>query len=149
MIVKGEYVRLFTTSKRVMYSSVWFYLVASFVAVVAVGVIDIYKFKTGLQLISAYQFLILLLATLLNYIVICHATVLRAFKKEPYLLVSVIVAVITLLSLEFTARRYGLNGVLGSYLLAAVCSFLISLKMFLKKEAILTHPTIGAGALLV
>jgi hypothetical protein len=149
MIVKSEYVMLFKKSKRVMYSSVVFFLVASCVAVVVVRVIEIYRFNTGFQLISACQFLILLLATLLNYIVICHATVLRAFKKEPYLLVSVIVAVITLLSLEFTARRYGLNGVLGSYLLASVCSFLISLKMFLKKEAILTLPTIGGGALLV
>jgi O-antigen/teichoic acid export membrane protein len=69
-------------------------------------------------MISPQLFAVLVLAAGANCVVQSLATLLRSFKREPFLLQSLAVASLTLLLAVLTAPRWGNTGVTLSYLTA-------------------------------
>ncbi|MFD1256127.1 lipopolysaccharide biosynthesis protein [Mucilaginibacter terrae] len=74
---------------------------------------------------------------LFNQIIFSWATYIRCHKIEPYLLFSIVFAVLTSLSTFLLGNNYGLNGIIGGYGGLTVISFIISYYIFIKQKNIL------------
>jgi hypothetical protein len=83
------------------------------------------------RLVSPQIFFVLVLAAGANCAIQSLATLLRSFKREPFLIQSLIVSSLTLAFAALTARRWGSSGAALSYL-AATAGFALpsSLKIF-------------------
>lgn len=81
------------------------------------------------------SFALLLLTTLLNHIVFCQAIYLRAHKKEPFLIVSVVVGVLTGISTLITGHMWGASGITAGYLVTSgIIGLIIATRIFLAKR---------------
>jgi len=72
--------------------------------------------RIGFRFLPFWSFAMLICATIFNYITIAQATYLRAHKKEPFLILSVVSGVAISLSTIVTAGKFGTLGVMGGYL---------------------------------
>jgi hypothetical protein len=77
--------------------------------------------RLAARMVSPQLFALLVLAAGANCVVQSLATLLRAFKREPFLVQSLVVASVTLLLTFFTAPRWGNTGVTFGYLVASAC----------------------------
>lgn len=75
--------------------------------------------RLAARIVSPQLFAVLVMAAGANCVVQSLATLLRSFKIEPFLVQSLIVAVITLLLAALTVARWGNAGVTLSYLAAS------------------------------
>lgn len=88
------------------------------------------------RFLSFKLILILSFCTFLVQIIYALATYLRCHKKEPYLIHSIITAIVTALSTICFAKYYGVNGVIYSYgIITLVLSFPWALKIFYNKKS--------------
>ncbi|MGA8729028.1 MAG: hypothetical protein WB608_09780, partial [Terracidiphilus sp.] len=74
--------------------------------------------RLAARMVSPGLFAVLVLAAGANFVVQSLATLLRSFKREPFLVQSLVVASLTLVLAVFTAPRWGNAGVTLSYLVA-------------------------------
>jgi hypothetical protein len=72
--------------------------------------------KLAARMVSPQLFALLVLAAGASCVVQCLATLLRSFKREPFLVQSMVVASLTLLLAVFAAPRWGNAGVTLGYL---------------------------------
>jgi hypothetical protein len=77
--------------------------------------------KLAERMVSPQLLAVLLLAAAANCVVQSVATLLRSFKREPFLAQSLVVALLGVLLALGTARRWGVDGVALSYLTATAC----------------------------
>jgi hypothetical protein len=76
--------------------------------------------KLAVRMVSPQLFAVLVLAAGANCVVQSLGTLLRSFKREPYLVQSMVVATLTLLLAALTAPRWGNTGVTLGYLAVSV-----------------------------
>jgi hypothetical protein len=69
----------------------------------------------GRRMVSEPVFLVLLMTTVCNHVVQSEALYLRSYKKEPFLFMSVSIAVVMALCSWYGARIFGALGVAASY----------------------------------
>jgi hypothetical protein len=72
--------------------------------------------KLAARMVSPQLFAVLVLAAGANFVVQSLGILLRAFKREPFLVQSMVVATLTLLLVALTAPRWGNTGVTLGYL---------------------------------
>jgi hypothetical protein len=93
---------------------------AAFAIAIEVGAVALGMVAPGLarRMVSPQLLALLLLAAAANCTVQCLATLLRSFKREPFLAQSLAVALLSVALALATARRWGAPGVAASYLVA-------------------------------
>ena len=72
------------------------------------------------RVLEPLPFVFLMIATILNYVTYAQAAYLRAHKEEPFLLISLVSAVLIAVLTFYLGKHYGALGVMSGYL--AVCS---------------------------
>jgi O-antigen/teichoic acid export membrane protein len=73
----------------------------------------------------------------MNQIIFSWATYIRCHKVEPYLMFSIISAVLTSLSTVFLGKYFGLNGIVTGYFFITIASFILSYSIFKKNKTLL------------
>ena len=81
-------------------------------------------------------FAILLAASNLNYLTISQAAYLRAFREEPYLVISIVIGFLTFTSIKIGVVSTGVRGVVWIYFICSVISSLWSSLIFIKMRNI-------------
>jgi len=77
--------------------------------------------KLAARVLTPWAFGLLLLTTVINQVIFSEALYLRAHKREPFLVCSVVIAILTLTMTSIVARIWGANAVaLGIFLLTAL-----------------------------
>lgn len=117
MIARGDFAQLRRVFFRTLRQSML--ILAGISAACEAGVVALHYLIPHLaaRMVSPTLFTILLLATLGSFLVQSMAVYLRSFKREPFLLQSVIVAVLTVSLSLSTVKAWGTAGVGASYLL--------------------------------
>lgn len=89
-------------------------------AACGVAMLSVVAPKLATRMVSPQLFAVLVLAAGANCVVQCLGTLLRSFKREPFLVQSMAVATLTLLLAVLTAPRWGNTGVTLGYLAVSV-----------------------------
>jgi len=115
MIARGEFERLDGLFFRTLRQSL--FVLVAMAAACEVGLIGIGKFLPFLaaRLVSPAVFAVLLVTALANFLVQAFAIYLRAYKDEPFLQQSILVALATLFGAVLCASRSGVWGVALTY----------------------------------
>lgn len=91
--------------------------------------------KLAMRMLSPSVFALLLLTTVLNHVVSSEALYLRAHKREPLVLQTVVVAVILSFFTVLSTRMWGVGGVvIGYFLFGGVLSFIWATFTFIGKR---------------
>lgn len=124
LIARGEFPRLRGLFFRTLRQSIIVLLGIS--AACEAGLIALqYLFpRLAARMVSPRIFLLLLLACMSSFLVQSMAIYLRSFKREPFLVQSIVVAVSTVVLAVLAAKAWGVAGVALSYF---VCTGVISL----------------------
>lgn len=88
----------------------------------------------GDRFIDYLPMLFMVLSAFLNQIISSWALYLRCFKKEPYLINSIVGAILVLFSTYYFGRMYGLIGITTGYLLITVLGFPWAYYIFKKNQ---------------
>ncbi len=92
------------------------FVIIALVADAIAALLTVVAPKLAARMVSPQLFAVLVLAAGASCVVQCLATLLRSFKREPFLVQSMVVASLTLLLAAFTAPRWGNAGVTLGYL---------------------------------
>lgn len=129
---------------RLFFSALW----SSFAVVVAGGVVFwsvvFVLHQNGhplsQRLLPPFPLALLIAASFFNHIVTAEAIYLRAFKREPFLVLSVATAVVVSLSTYFLGRAFGVNGMmLGYFTISLVLGLGGGTSIFVRKRRLWQH----------
>lgn len=111
MIARGEIAKLDDLFSRTLLQSTLLLLVSAsiFFAVLLIGLDRFPKF--AMRVLSPWAFGLLLLTTIMNHIVFCETIYLRAHKREPFLVQSIMVAILLGSSTIVLGKYWGANAV--------------------------------------
>jgi len=118
MIAQQEFHKLDRLFQRTLAQSLAVFSMIALVAGSTMALLTHVAPRLAARMVSQQLFWVLLLAAGASCVVQSLATLLRSFKKEPFLRQSLIVASLTLVLALLTARRWGNTGVTLSYLIA-------------------------------
>lgn len=119
MIARREYAALDRLFQRTLLQSLVVYLLLAACVLGTVALLGEYLPALAGRMLPLGGFLLLLAAAGANMTVQSLATLLRSFKREPFLVQSIAVAVCTVGLALLTTRRWGAAGAEWSYLIAA------------------------------
>lgn len=77
------------------------------------------EFQISTRLLEPWTFSILILATIVNYVTYAQSTYLRAHKKEPFLLISIVSAALICFLTLTLVHDYGAMGLMFGYLVVS------------------------------
>lgn len=116
LIAQKEFRQLDRLFFRTLGQALAIFSLIAFAAGVGAALLTVVAPKLSSRLVSPQLFAVLLLAAGANCVVQSLATLLRSFKREPFLRQSLAVAAFTLVLARLTASRWGNTGVTLSYL---------------------------------
>lgn len=110
MVARGEFQRLKGLFFRTLRQAIGLYLALAIAC--ELGVVAAHYLSSGLavRIVSPWIFLVLLLASMSYFVVQSTAIYLRSFKREPFLVQSVVVAVSTVVLALLTIKGWGSAG---------------------------------------
>jgi len=147
MIARGEFVALDHLFIRTLQQSLAVFSVIALAGVSGVFALGSLSPHLAHRMVSPGLFALLMVAACGNCIIQSLAIVLRAFKREPFLLQSILVAALTLLLASATARPWGNRGAVMSYLAATACVGLpIAFAIYLRARRRYLISRVAAGA---
>lgn len=133
MIARREFQKLDRLFLRTLGQSLAVFLVMAVLCCGLAALLPAFAPGLAARMVSPQMFVVLVLAAGANCAVQSLATVLRAFKREPFLGQSLTVASITLLLAAVTARRLGIAGAAFSYLTATgLVGLPVALRIYVK-----------------
>jgi hypothetical protein len=118
MVARRQFQGLETLFRRTLGQSLAVFLVIAVAAFGAAALLPGLAPRLAARMVSPPLFAILMLAAGANCVVQSVATLLRSFKREPFLVQSLAVAALTLLLGSISAPRLGIAGAAASYLAA-------------------------------
>jgi len=118
MIARRQFQGLETLFRRTLGQSLAVFLAIAVLACVVAALLPGLAPRLASRMVSPLLFAILVLAAGANCVVQSLGTLLRSFKREPFLGQSLAVAALTLLLVSMTASRLGIAGAAISYLTA-------------------------------
>jgi len=118
MIAQHQFLQLDRLFQRTLAQSLAVFSTIALAAGLTMALLTLVAPKLAARMVSPQLFWVLLLAAGASCVVQSVATLLRSFKKEPFLRQSLVVASLTLVLALLTARRWGNTGVTFSYLIA-------------------------------
>lgn len=148
MIARREFVALDILFRRTLAQSMIVYLVLAVVVLGTVALLGAYFRGLAGRMLPLDGFLLLIAAAGANTAVQNLATLLRSFKREPFLVQSIAVATCTIGLALLTTHRWGAVGAEWSYLIAAVGIalpnairiYLRTRRVYLERETVLLVP---------
>jgi hypothetical protein len=135
LIARGDNAALDALFFRALRQSLFLLSAAS--AVVMLGVLAIPHIVPGLghRIVSWPVFLLLILTTIGGHIVQSEAIYLRAHKREPFLMQSILIAAATAASVTFFAKTSGtLGAAAASFVVLGVCGTASATTIFFSKR---------------
>jgi O-antigen/teichoic acid export membrane protein len=135
MVARGEYVNL----DRIFFRTCWqstVLLMAGEAAFLLALVIAGHSFpKFAMRVLQPWAFALMLFTTLLTHIGFCQATYLRSHKREPFLVITVIGAILVGGTNLILGRLWGINAVVvGNFVLALVYGLPAGTYVFITKR---------------
>ena len=118
MIARRSFAELDRLFRRAQAQSLAAFSAMALCACAGAALLPFFAPRLAARLVSPQIFFVLVLAAGANCIIQSLATLLRSFKKEPFLIQSLIASSLTLLLVSLTARRWGGAGAAFSYLSA-------------------------------
>jgi hypothetical protein len=118
MIARGEFQELDRLFLRTLGQSMAVFVMIALAACGLIALLPAVTPKLAARMVPPQLFVVLVVAAGANCVVQSLATLLRSFKREPFLAQSLVVASLTLLLAALTAHRWGNAGVAVSYLIA-------------------------------
>jgi O-antigen/teichoic acid export membrane protein len=91
-------------------------------------------YKLAARFLPIVPLIMLCVTTFLNQLISALATYMRCHKKEPLVLLSVVVALLTAASTLLLGNKFGLMGIIVGYLIITLISFFWCLSIFNKKR---------------
>jgi hypothetical protein len=134
MIAKGEITALDRLFFRTLRQSTILLALATMTFFLCLLLADNMFPRFATRVLPPWSFALLLLTTIMNYVVFSEALYLRAHKREPFLLQSVIVAVLLGTSTMFLGRAWGANAVTVGYFIVGVLGLLSGTYIFVTKK---------------
>jgi O-antigen/teichoic acid export membrane protein len=124
MIARGEFDKLDRSFFRTLWQAVA--VMGVLVLICMSGVLAVHQFvpRFAARMVPPSLFVLLLLTALCTLVVQSEAVYLRAHKREPFLIQSLVVAILTLLGVAVLVPRWG---VVGSTVTYFICSGVIGL----------------------
>lgn len=104
--------------------------------------LTIHDMNLGNRFLNYLPMFLMMSSVFLNQFVFSWATYLRCHKKEPYLLMSIIMGVLCMLSTVLFGKYYGVIGITIGYSIITLCSFFWAYLVFLKKRELWHGDTI-------
>lgn len=117
MIARRDFATLDCTFFRALAQSAALLIGGDALALGALLVVESYWRPLASRMLPFPVFALLMFTVLLNHIISSEAAYLRAHKKEPFLVLSVLVAILTGLSTLLTGKMWGSTGVTVGYFL--------------------------------
>lgn len=120
MIAERRFAELDHLFRRSLLQAMGVYMLVAVCAQAGASALPMLAPRLAARMVPPRLFALLVLAAGANCLVQCLATMLRSFKREPFLLQSLLVAALTLILGALTAPRWGNAGTAVSYLGAAL-----------------------------
>jgi hypothetical protein len=118
MIAQRQFQGLDRLFLRTLSQALAVFTIIALVADAGTALLTVVAPRLASRMVSPQLFAVLVLAAGANCVIQSLATLLRSFKREPFLVQSLLVASLTLALAVFTAPRWGNTGVTFSYLAA-------------------------------
>jgi hypothetical protein len=135
MIAHADYANLDRLFRRTLIQSTVLLACGACVVLIGLAIARETLPRFAMRVLPEPVFAVLLATTLLNHIVFSEAIYLRAHKKEPFLILSVVVGILTASSTLITARPWGATGVtVGYFFTSGVVGLSFGSFIFLKKR---------------
>ncbi len=119
MIALGDFASLDRIFFRTLVQSSILFVFGGMILLTALVIVEHRLPHLASRVLSAPIFALLLLTALLNHIIFSEALYLRAHKKEPFLFLSILVAILTGSSTLVTGKLWGADGVAIGYFLCS------------------------------
>ncbi len=102
---------------------------------ITIYTLQFYKISIGNRFLPIFPLTLLCIVTFVNQFIFAYAAYLRSHKKEPFLIQSIVMAVLTSLSTLLLGYYYGVNGItIGYCFLTVFVSFFWSRNIFTNKK---------------
>jgi hypothetical protein len=134
LVAKRQWQHLNTLFFRTLRQSFLVLVAGSVVVYTCVFLLNFAHHPFSKRLLNPLPFGCLLAASLMNHLVFCEAYLLRAHKKEPFLLLSVVIACLAAVSIYVLARPFGALGASIAYLACSLTSLVWGTRIFLSKR---------------
>jgi O-antigen/teichoic acid export membrane protein len=118
LIARREYDALDKLFQRTLGQSLIVFALIAVIAISAVAALAIFAPSLAHRMVPLNIFVLMVVAACANCVVQSVAIMLRAFKSEPFLVQSLLVAALTLGMATLAAGRWGAMGAAASYLIA-------------------------------
>jgi O-antigen/teichoic acid export membrane protein len=125
LIATQDFNKLKTNFNNAFKQSLFVNVFLLVIFLVLVAIMKQFKIKYGVILvgnrfIDLLPLTLMVIATIINQITSSWALYLRCFKKEPYLVNSIVGAILTTASTFYFGHKYGLLGITGGYLIITI-----------------------------
>jgi len=115
LIARRDYVQLDKLFALTLSRSLVIMLIVGCVLCISNYVIHIEKINFGYRVLDPLPFTLLMLATVFAYVTYAQAAYLRAHKEEPFMLISLISAVLISVISVLLGKKYGATGLMATY----------------------------------
>jgi O-antigen/teichoic acid export membrane protein len=125
LIAAKNYNQLKINFNKVFKQSLFVNIFLLLIFLSSVAILKFFKIKIGVifvgnRFIDFLPLTFMVIATVINQITSSWALYLRCFKKEPYLVNSIVGAILTTASTFYFGNKYGLLGITGGYLFITI-----------------------------
>ncbi|MFJ1322469.1 oligosaccharide flippase family protein [Capnocytophaga canis] len=135
LIVKKEYTELDKSRQETIKKSTFITIMLILMSTIVILGLQYFEYNLGDRLLPWYLCFVLFVSVLFSNIVNIWATMLRCFKKEPFLVVSVVVAMFSVIELYITAQFFNLSAlIIGYFLVISMISFPLGWYVFSLKR---------------
>lgn len=98
------------------------------------------------RLLTIFGLSLLSVTVIFQHVVACVASYLRAFNKEPFLVISIVSAILACFSTMFLCQKYGVNAMLAGHLMITFfVGFVWGLVVFIRKRNEFQHSLNGVS----
>ena len=134
-IAKKDFSSLDNLFDKTLVSMLTINMILLFTFITVICTLNVYNLKYANKFLPILPTIILSLACFVNQLIFAWATYLRCHKKEPFLLQSIVFAVLVSLSTVFLGKQFGMIGIVTGYSsLVIFISLSWSYKIFTSKK---------------
>ncbi|MCR8559720.1 hypothetical protein KXD93_18860 [Mucilaginibacter sp. BJC16-A38] len=139
LVAKKNYSELDNVFNRTLKQASLICILCLFCFVVVIAVFKSHKMSIGNRFLPILPLILLSLSTFVNQLVSAWATYLRCHKREPFLVFSIVLAILTAGATLGFGKMFGLMGIVASYTFLTVCISLIWAFIIFKRKKIEWH----------
>lgn len=120
LIARREYKELDHTFFPSLWRSMAVLVCLSILVLLGIWSAEALKLNVAHRVIEPPALIFLMLATIINYLIFAQSVYLRAHKEEPFLIPSLVAAILVSISISLVAKPYGAIGMMLAYSMATL-----------------------------